>query len=61
MESPFRSIRRTILPKTILPKTIPLRRLSTPDDLARLVVWLGSDANTYVSGQTISLNGGDQR
>jgi NAD(P)-dependent dehydrogenase (short-subunit alcohol dehydrogenase family) len=42
-------------------KSIPLRRLATPDDLARLVVWLGSDANTYVSGQTISLSGGDQR
>ena len=42
-------------------KTIPLRRLATPDDLARLVVWLGSDANSYVSGQTVSLTGGDQR
>ena len=42
-------------------KSIPLRRLATPDDLAHLVVWLGSAANTYVSGQTISLSGGDQR
>jgi len=42
-------------------QTVPLRRLATPDDLARLVVWLGSDANSYVSGQTISLSGGDQR
>jgi 3-oxoacyl-[acyl-carrier protein] reductase len=42
-------------------KTIPLRRLATPDDLARLVVWLGSNANSYVSGQTISLTGGEQR
>ena len=42
-------------------KSIPLRRLATPDDLAALVVWLGSAANTYVSGETISLTGGDQR
>jgi 3-oxoacyl-[acyl-carrier protein] reductase len=42
-------------------KSIPLRRLATPDDLASLVVWLASAANTYVSGQTISLSGGDQR
>jgi len=42
-------------------KAIPLRRLATPDDLAALVVWLGSGANTYVSGETISLTGGDQR
>lgn len=42
-------------------KSIPLRRLATPDDLAALVVWLGSGANTYVTGETISLHGGDQR
>ena len=42
-------------------KSIPARRLATPDDLAALVVWLGSAANTYVSGETISLTGGDQR
>ena len=41
-------------------KKIPLRRLATPDDLAALVLWLGSGANTYVSGETISLTGGDQ-
>jgi NAD(P)-dependent dehydrogenase (short-subunit alcohol dehydrogenase family) len=42
-------------------KTIPLRRIATPDDLAALVVWLGSAANTYVTGETISLTGGTQR
>lgn len=42
-------------------KSIPLRRLATPDDLAALVVWLGSGANAYVTGETISLTGGDQR
>jgi 3-oxoacyl-[acyl-carrier protein] reductase len=42
-------------------KSIPLRRLATPADLAALVVWLGSAANGYVSGETISLTGGDQR
>ena len=46
---------------TELAKTIPVRRLATPEDLASLVVWLGSDANRYVSGETISLTGGDQR
>ena len=42
-------------------KSIPVRRLATPDDLAPLVVWLGSGANTYVNGETISMTGGDQR
>jgi NAD(P)-dependent dehydrogenase (short-subunit alcohol dehydrogenase family) len=46
---------------TEMAKTIPLRRLATPDDLAALVVWLGSGANGYVTGETVSLTGGDQR
>ncbi|MEO5985914.1 MAG: SDR family oxidoreductase [Candidatus Limnocylindria bacterium] len=39
-------------------KAIPLRRLATPDDVASLVLWLGSAANTYVTGETISFTGG---
>lgn len=46
---------------TEMAKTIPVRRLATPEDLASIVVWLASDANRYVSGETISLTGGDQR
>jgi 3-oxoacyl-[acyl-carrier protein] reductase len=45
---------------TDMAKTIPLRRLATPDDLAHLVVWLGSGANTYVTGEVVSLTGGAQ-
>lgn len=44
-----------------LSKTIPVRRVATPEDLAAVVLWLGSAANTYVTGETISLHGGDQR
>jgi 3-oxoacyl-[acyl-carrier protein] reductase len=43
-----------------LAKKIPPGRVATPVDLASLVVWLGSGANTFVSGETISLTGGDQ-
>jgi 2-hydroxycyclohexanecarboxyl-CoA dehydrogenase len=39
-------------------KQIPIRRVATPDDLATLVLWLGSAANTYVSGEVVSLTGG---
>ena len=42
-------------------KAIPVRRLATPEDLAGVVVWLGSAANTYVTGEILSLHGGDQR
>jgi 3-oxoacyl-[acyl-carrier protein] reductase len=41
-------------------KSIPVRRLATPDDLATVVVWLGSAANSYISGQTITFSGGAQ-
>ncbi len=43
-----------------LARLIPLRRVATPDDLAGLVLWLGSAANSYVSGEVISLTGGAQ-
>ena len=39
-------------------KSIPLRRLATPDDVAGLVLWLASAANTYVTGETIGFTGG---
>ena len=42
-------------------RSIPIRRLATPDDVAALAVWLGSAANTYVTGEVVSLHGGDQR
>ena len=41
-------------------KSIPLRRLATPEDVASLVVWLASAANTYLTGETIDITGGAQ-
>jgi 3-oxoacyl-[acyl-carrier protein] reductase len=37
---------------------IPIRRVATADDLAATVLWLGSGANTYVSGEVVTLGGG---
>lgn len=36
----------------------PLRRLGEPDDLAGLAILLASDAGSFVSGQTIVVDGG---
>lgn len=40
---------------------IPMRRLGTPDEVARLVVWLAGPENTYVTGQNIAVDGGFTR
>jgi NAD(P)-dependent dehydrogenase (short-subunit alcohol dehydrogenase family) len=36
----------------------PLRRLATPDDVARLAVFLASDAAAFITGQTVAVDGG---
>lgn len=36
----------------------PLRRLSTPEDVAEAVAWLASDAAAFVTGTTLGVNGG---
>jgi NAD(P)-dependent dehydrogenase (short-subunit alcohol dehydrogenase family) len=38
----------------------PLRRLGTADDIARVVVFLFSEASSYVNGQVIHVDGGHQ-
>jgi NAD(P)-dependent dehydrogenase (short-subunit alcohol dehydrogenase family) len=38
--------------------TIPLGRHGTGEDIAAAVAWLASDDASYVTGQTIGVNGG---
>ena len=38
----------------------PTRRLGTPDDIARVVAFLCSDASAYVNGQVLHVDGGHQ-
>jgi 3-oxoacyl-[acyl-carrier protein] reductase len=39
-------------------KTIPLQRLAEPSEIANLVAFLCSEGNTYMTGQTIVVDGG---
>ena len=39
-------------------RAMPLGRLGTPDDMANMIVFLASQAASYVSGETISVCGG---
>ena len=38
--------------------TTPLRRIGEPDEIAGAVAYLGSDASSFMTGQTIVLDGG---
>ena len=37
---------------------IPLKRGGTPDDIANACVFLASDMSAYITGQTLSVDGG---
>lgn len=39
-------------------KDIPLGRLAHPVEIAKVVFWLGSEENTYITGQQIVVDGG---
>jgi NAD(P)-dependent dehydrogenase (short-subunit alcohol dehydrogenase family) len=39
-------------------KRIPLGRIGQPEDIARAVVFLASDASAYITGQTLVVDGG---
>jgi len=43
---------------SLMKKNIPLKRLAKPNEIAELVYFLGSDKNTYITGQTIIIDGG---
>ena len=37
---------------------IPIRRYAMPEEIAEHVAWLGSERNTYVTGQVLTVDGG---
>jgi len=46
-----------VLEKAVLP-LIPVGRLGEPDEIARCVLFLASDDSAYITGTTLSVNGG---
>lgn len=38
--------------------SIPMGRYGTPEEFARVAVFLGSEANTYLTGQALIVDGG---
>ena len=40
---------------------VPIGRLGKVEEIARLVLWLSSDENSFVTGQNIAIDGGFSR
>ena len=38
---------------------IPVKRMASPDEIADIIFWHGSDQNTFITGQVISASGGE--
>jgi acetoacetyl-CoA reductase len=51
------AVPKDVLEKSILP-LIPAGRLGEPEDIARCVVFLASDDASFITGSTLSANGG---
>jgi NAD(P)-dependent dehydrogenase (short-subunit alcohol dehydrogenase family) len=37
---------------------VPLRRVGQPDEIAKAIVFLGSDQASFITGQIVSVDGG---
>jgi 3-oxoacyl-[acyl-carrier protein] reductase len=44
--------------KEAMASAIPMKRLGTPEDIAKAVAFLASEDAAYITGQTLSVNGG---
>lgn len=52
-----RAVPKDVMEKAILPH-IPVGRLGEPEEIARCVVFLASDESGFITGSTLSANGG---
>ena len=52
-----RAVPKDVLEKNILPQ-IPVGRLGEPEEIARCVVFLAADESSFITGSTLTVNGG---
>jgi NAD(P)-dependent dehydrogenase (short-subunit alcohol dehydrogenase family) len=58
IDTPFHQVFSTLEMIRSFVATIPLGRVGTPDECARVIAFLASDAASYVVGETVEINGG---
>lgn len=58
IDTPFHETFSTAAMIEAFIKTIPMARLGTSEETAKVIVFLASDAAAYVCGETIEVNGG---
>ena len=39
-------------------QTVPLQQFAEPDDIANVMIFLASDASKYMTGETLTIDGG---
>jgi len=47
-----------MMPERLKTRALAIKRLGTPEDIAAAVIYLASDASTWVTGQTLYIDGG---
>jgi acetoacetyl-CoA reductase len=53
----FKAVPKEVLEKSVLP-LIPMGRLGEPEEVARCVVFLVSEESGFITGSTLTINGG---
>jgi 3-oxoacyl-[acyl-carrier protein] reductase len=48
------------VPAEAMAKDIPVRRVGTPEEMANSIVFLASEAASYITGQVLAVDGGPQ-
>ena len=38
---------------------VPMKRMAQPDEIAKLIYYLSSSENTYITNEVISISGGE--
>jgi acetoacetyl-CoA reductase len=51
------AVPKEVLEKSILPQ-IPVGRLGEPEEIARTVIFLAADEAGFITGSTLTVNGG---